>query len=275
MKKIIKTKLSIFLLVIAGCQMTLDVPIPESEIRPTALCILNSYSPTPAMQMAYTKPLFNATNTNQEFDFIPGVSIQINNGNNVFNFIEDTRKEMYLSNEEIRLNPGENYQLDITLKDGRKMTASQTVPEPIEDFEFSIEQNEDEFGFSQNYLRYKIKINPNKKIYIGLSGFIDIEPVEEDQTFPLNFGSRFITNDNAVNGYATGRVPIWTFVDYEDSYQYAIITSLTEELYRYYRSTDFDLNSITPFSEPAPIYTNITGGLGIFGIQYQQVILID
>lgn len=275
MKKIAKINIFIFSIIVSGCQMIIDVPLPETEIKPTALCILNSISPTPAMQMAYTKPLFNATNTTQEFDFISGATIQIINGSTVFNFIEDSRKEMYLFDEEIRLIPGKNYQLDITLKDGRKMTASQTVPESIEDFEFSIDYNENEFGFTQPYLRYKIKIDPNKKIYIGLSGYIDSQPIEDDQTFPVDFGSRFITNDNAIDGYATGRVPIWSFADVEDSYQYAIITSLTEELYRYYRSTDFDLNSVTPFSEPAPIYTNINGGLGIFGIQHQQVILVD
>jgi hypothetical protein len=251
----------------------LTIIILESEIKPTALCIINANSSHPAMQMAYTKPLFNAININQEFDFISGAKVNIIGRNNLFNFIEDTRTNMYISNEGMRLNPGENYTLDIALKDGRKMTATQTVPASIEEYEFSIEESEDQFGFTQPYLRYRIKIASNIKVFLGLSGQIVSIPIKEEQIFSVSYDSRLITSDNAINGFVTGRIPVWSFVEEgQDIYQYAIITSLTEDLYKYYLSTKFDLNSVTPFSEPAPMYTNINGGLGIFGIQNQQII---
>jgi hypothetical protein len=66
----------------------------------------------------------------------------------------------------------------------------------------------------------------------------------------------------------------YDYTSYESIIAYGYLFNTDEPYYRYHQSLR-NSNNDNPFAEPAPVYSNITGGLGVFAAYNQSVITLQ
>lgn len=186
----------------------------------------------------------------------------------------------FLSASEMPIVPGQTYTLRVTHPDGRVVMASTTVP-AVRNFAPSVSaalvtrQNEDfiivnaawrgQTGQTR-YYRFNYGISsissPNQSVYFMNSDFSNT--------------AQYLTDRDAPDKLMTFR---------EESYFWnqpgggkrlqAQLQELDEHSYFYLSSLAGQGYNEGPFSEPAPIISNIQGGLGCFGSSYSYLVFSD
>jgi hypothetical protein len=82
-----------------------------------------------------------------------------------------------------------------------------------------------------------------------------------------------VNKDGSYFLYKTGR--IGGQVPNQTSLHIYIFIGVTDENYFNYHRSVTNFQDDNPFSEPTPVYTNITGGLGVFGSYSGRIISIN
>ncbi|HBE42344.1 MAG TPA: hypothetical protein DDW27_14285, partial [Bacteroidales bacterium] len=180
-------------------------------------------------------------------------------------------------NDKIRIKPGKSYRLTVISDKGLKAEGECTVP-PDRNFmlqadtfsvlhqvpgyiswrEFNIDISFKDIPDEINYFRAA-------GTFFGYKTFPDPEKTELT-TQQLQFGKDLFTDKEAnVNGIIKSTTGLNTSFSYYDSAFVKIYLLNIEKSYYLYHKSLKDYNrGENPFSEVTPVYSNITGGLGIF-----------
>lgn len=186
----------------------------------------------------------------------------------------------YLPMSEMPIVPGQTYTLRVTHTDGRTVMASTTVP-AVQNFVPSVSaalvtrQNEDFIivnaswrGQSDEvrYYRFNYGISsisgPNQNFYFMNSDFSNTSQYLTDRDAPDKLMT-FREETYYWSGSGSGERVIGQ------------LQELDEHSYFYLRSLAGQGYNEGPFSEPAPIISNIEGGLGCFGSSYSYLVFSD
>lgn len=116
-----------------------------------------------------------------------------------------------------------------------------------------------------------ILLNLGQGVYINSSDPL-FDNNETGNIFDMEYGYSTIFNDELINGKHYSLVfdiYIWTelYIEYGEFYTTtALLDNLSPELYLYMVSVEKQyMVEDNPFAEPVPVYSNVEGGLGIFG----------
>jgi hypothetical protein len=250
-------------------------------------CFINPHDDTLYATVTLSKPLYKPRNNEFEFDIVNNATVQISNGTNTANFVFNSDLQKYqLAASAINIAPGGNYTLTVSTPDGKRVTASTLVP-AAQNFNFSLaitpETSADEFdrralldarwqGVSgpERYYRfiYGVKISseffvdefwPNSDTWNGAQYYSDAIQANRQYRFResiyLGFGG---DPGNETTTSVTG-----------------MLQELDIHSYRYFTSLAAQINTGGGFSEPVVVYSNVEGGLGCFGSNYQYKIQRD
>ncbi|MEM7371502.1 MAG: DUF4249 domain-containing protein [Bacteroidota bacterium] len=159
-----------------------------------------------------------------------------------------------------------DFSLQVTTKDGQKLSAVTQIPSPIESQEMEYRFNDDTmalvlttFQDDPNTVDYYRRLLVERKRVITT----DSITMESDTTFVNDVDQDFTIDDEVSNG---GPIVFGTGFDYEEGD--TLISTLfhvTNDYYRFIATRDAAIQaSFSPFGQPAVVYTNITGGIGLF-----------
>ena len=199
--------------------------------------------------------------------------------------------------------PGKSYSIQASKQGFRTVSATTQLPTTSVDFEIgNIEEAENEWGGTEYRMEITIHDQPGEHYYE-----IDIvqntfEPVYDpfgnlEDFKPVTYPAYVYTDNLIVSEYLydhllfpddlfEGGSYTLTLVfevgdlDYlkrelgltEDSHALIHVRNCTRDYFDYYNSASLqNWNNGDPFAEPVPIYTNISGGQGLFGAYNTQI----
>ena len=194
-----------------------------------------------------------------------------------------------LGANDFKLEPGVSYVLTASTPDGRQVTSFMKMPSSISSVSFQIDTTAaayQEAGTNGNTLLqmkknigYSVTFNANGDYYFVYASVFYSNYYKTATTDTTVHLSRrvYINNDRKptqYNGNTTLTIkndldnaefpPIETFSISVDSVK-VFVVSAKEDYYRFLNSVEKQYNvSNDPFAEPILLYSNITGGLGVF-----------
>ena len=163
---------------------------------------------------------------------------------------------------------GEKYELEIALEDGQLLTASTTIPQPIELDSMWLEQHKNE-NFADYWRLYASFTDPDT-----IGNYYRYYTSTNDAAFRPGLGSVF--DDLFING-ATFNFPLDEALsrgtEFElDTYGYFESgekvslkwATIDRNTYKYWHTLEYAANSTGPFGRGTQIQTNIEGGIGVW-----------
>ena len=269
-------KNSIFLFLIIGviffsaCQsMISEVDIEGGQKK----LIVHSYiypgMDTVKVMLTSSSPLYSTTQLAQGPSSleVKDAQVVIRNRNNEFPLIYDNFYKQYISTE-LEINAGETYHLEIITPSGEKITASCTVPdEEPPAIEVSTILVSPDFPY-EKVINFSFRDLEGEGHFYRVTGVYKIQYGPEPQDFWWNtiymqMGEEFVSDKNKDGqSFLYKTVQMITFE--EEYYVPKLFIALTDKHYYNYHRSIAKFEGEDPFSEPAPIYSNIEGGLGVF-----------
>jgi hypothetical protein len=262
------------LFVLASCEKEADIALPEIQPKLSVSCFI---SPEQDFTMAYvrwSRPVFSSDNTERPVD---DLEVTLSNGSTTaqFQFIPELY-QYQLSADAFPIEPGVEYTLRVKSPLGDEVIARTSVPVNLPEIESATL---DSSSFTDNYgeptiqFNYKTTLVDNSPefqyyrfIYYNVSNWLP------DEESAYQEGQSFRDDGDITNGkiYAEERVTYYGYPGQMLQKKLAVV-ACSESYYRYHRSIQnqtFD----NPFAEPTIVYSNIEGGLGVFG-GFQAVML--
>ena len=263
------------LFVFTQCTKEASVKLPESDPKPVLVCFISPDDSLIKVNLTNSIPLYTG-NTKTYPKIINNATISISNGNSsaVIPWINDSLGYR-LSTKQFAIVSGTTYQLDITIPDGRKLSATTKVPSTsfpslnskrnkiqLDSNEFNVSYQVDyEFNWQDNpgegnYYRivyYTLIYDSN--LYRDTVAEAMVDQFENDQG---KDGSKMMFKASSFEIYQTGN-PMPLSVSQPI---YFIICN--KDYFDYHRDLSIN-NDDNPFSEAKINYTNIVGGIGCFG----------
>jgi hypothetical protein len=263
-----------------GCTKDVDIPLPE--YIPTL--VIHSYiSPMDSGVTVYVNMSRSAYNTSyNDLNNVTNATVKISDGTTTktLTFYPSPAKDeyayYYIDSSVFRIEAGKTYTLHVTTPDGKSASASTLVPGivPI------------------NSLDYRIELGPfSDSIY--KMNFTFTDPIGQDDYY--KFGTYILvvdtvmnelryssTNEDYANYFSSdGKV----ITESRDAYGAGgffmpeevrmidfRLMHVSREYYLYHQSIQFGGGG--PFAEPMVPFTNVTGGVGVFGsYNYENRIL--
>lgn len=263
---------------------TADINIP---VKLVVGCFINPHDDTLYATITLSKPLYKPNNSPFEFDIVNNATVQISNGSNTANFVFNSDLQKYqLAASDITITPGSSYTLTVSTPDGKRVTASTVVP-AAQNFNFSLaitpETSVDEFDRRalldarwqgvpgpDRYYRFIYGIKTSNEFFI-------------DEYWPNSDswnGTQFYSDAQQENRLYRFRETIYLgWLGEPGNETTTSVTGLLQELdvhsFRYFSSLAAQLTTGGGFSEPVVVYSNVEGGLGCFGSNYQYKIQRD
>ncbi|MDP3464068.1 MAG: DUF4249 domain-containing protein [Bacteroidales bacterium] len=170
---------------------------------------------------------------------------------------------------EFPVEPGKTYYLEVSTPDGDKVTASCTVPFNLPpDIEITNIESRNEDGYSQKTVYFRFQDTPGAGDFYRSELMIrygDGTPGNSYYTpMDLETGDRFVADANKDGEYfiyktfGIGIIP-------NEKPSLLIHLSLTDKNYYSFHKSAYTDEDDNPFVEPTPVFSNIEGGLGVFG----------
>lgn len=165
--------------------------------------------------------------------------------------------------------PGGHYELKVMVPDFTQISAECIVPEQTPpNIEITGSGLTEETGMEEWYFEFRFKDLPEiGHFYLINAAVIYQDPwMEESYNYFSGFkqGNILVTDKSNDGGYFNYRTyPL--ALQYMDSDNVWVSLSLIDENYYQYAQSVNNFQDDNPFSEPTPIYSNIDGGLGVFG----------
>ncbi len=188
----------------------------------------------------------------------------------VFN---DKNLRYELDAEEFIVEPSVLYSLRVLLSDGRLLNANCRIPEKPKPIEISGERDNDDFKFSCRWSNtspnpYSILSTTARGSYLAETPFglmmNPLRPLLDNGTFVLSA---------QLNNSESGIVRRAFLATSPELVVH--LRSVDLNMFRYYESYRLletwlsNTNNLIPnFSSPVPVYSNVTGGIGVFGASY-------
>ncbi len=300
MKKAQYILITLLLAVMFGCELVVDVDLPEFK---PSLVVNSLLSPDDTVITVFVTENRHILDNAYDFKTVKNAKVEVfedQQSIGVLTYSDGDRPGYYL---EYKPKAGKTYRLDVS-KDGfTKVSATTTIPlkEPIFYFE-SASMRKDEYGSEEIRLDYILEDPKGDdyywiKLYANYSYYNSYYDEEKDSLITekytdwqewyyyllgadLNefedYSLYEYTTDELFDGsnkkFSIEFPDIYSY-DSEDSKsdtsQFRLeIHRMTEAFYRYTTTSEIQYyNGDSPFSEPVKVYSNIENGFGVLGSQ--------
>ena len=287
--------LFIFLIIsmLSSCEKELDYTLPEGENHLVVNSILNTQSDSVIVNVSLSKPTARELDTNL---FVNDARVELYEDNNfLFELQSRGRKGYYAAN--YRVKNSSVYTLRVTYED-KEVSGSTVVPQKP-DFTSQIEDTAGTFITGQA----TIKDKGNEKNYYMLGVQINVPEVYDTIFFPDtiiflyklhrrdilafvfgNFGPIEASLPGIVDGFAFSDVLFdgqtfsfrWYAAKAPVDTLFIQLYAIDQNLYKFFDTfTRSEIANNNPFAQPANVFTNIDGGLGLFAsLTYKEDTLI-
>jgi hypothetical protein len=279
-----------FIISITSCEknITLDLPVAETKLVVEGYVYQDSI---PFLFLTKNSPFFATLDSSALQQYIVrGAKITISDG-----FTTDTMQELNFGQitvyaaPNIRGEVGRTYTLRVEAI-GLTVTASTTIPAPIplDSVWWKVQGEHDSLGFIWAHLTDPDTIGNYYRWYAKrISHYPDGEQKDDDFIAPIGstFEDKFINGKSFDFFYNRGRMPNSTKEDDENEEREFFkrgdtvivrFCTIDRSIFQFWRDEETQVsNNGNPFANPAPVTSNINGGLGVWGgysITYDTVI---
>ena len=197
----------------------------------------------------------------------------ITNGNSTTIPFDNDNKKYIVAPADFSIENNNEYELSITANTFKSITARTTVPNGIATATISKIDTTDADEWGDSTIRISGYINdpaPEENYYHILSYGLREYTWEEFHDIYLSNYSNFFITDNNHNGETINfRDELYQFETGDENTIYSssiLIYDVDEHYYKFHKSleTIYDIMD-NPFTESSHLYSNIEGGLGVFG----------
>lgn len=270
-------------ILLTSCEknVTVKVPVAEELIVVEGIIETGQYS---WVVLSHTLPFFGQINTNEILlNTLQGATIFVEDGTNT-----DTLRQLIpgiglYTGSIIQGVPGAKYKLTV-IAEGKTITALTSIPHPVtlDSVWWKVDGNRDSLGFAWAHLTDPDTIGNcyrwfaqrvNKYTYGDNAGEM------KDSTFIPAPGSafedKFINNKSFDFSFPRGKFSFSDKDDDNDEESFLFkrgdtiivkFTSIDRTTFEFWRTEETQVqNNGNPFGSPAPISSNIQGGLGVWG----------
>lgn len=293
-----KSRLYLLILLCLGCETVVEVSPPEYDSEPV---VTSFFSPDSTWSVTMHRSLGATVKRDVTREYISDASVRIMEASNMVDILKYQGNGRYVSGTGELPSHGTQYTLQVDFPGKPSIQAISAAPSPVVISDYSIEYQPPEsniFPASRYHLRIVFSDTPGTNFYrIGvyrrvwnpyrtdevvpdsiyrIIGIEDFSPGWScgyfDDVDPLEPGAgpdrcqEFVVTDRLFDGKDYS----WSGTTDEMSDENGrkelrlIISSLSEDYYRYLQSLERNVLHDPLTQEPFPVYSNVTGGLGVF-----------
>lgn len=257
MKKIcLITCISILLFLLHSCEKDANVKLPVVENKLVLTCFLSPSDKDIHVRVSTSKPLYNNPD-NWKYVPVTNATVMLSSGSSAVTLPFDKKLQHYVISASLfKINAGNSYQLSVSTPDGKFAQAFTSIP--AQNTTFSATANADP-NTANTYFFHGIWQDQT-----GTKDFyrVDLQHIVDTS---LSYVNDHLIKDDASDGETFRRDWEFTIGPGGTDSVFASLLVLTPELYDYLDRLNKTSTDGDPFSEPVPMYTNIEGGLGVFG----------
>ena len=292
-----KYSLSLLCLLCIGCEAVIEVSPPEYAPEPV---VTSFFSPDSIWSVRIHKSLGSAVKRDVHREYIANASVMIMDGSNTADILGYRGDGRYVSNTGRLPTDGIQYTLRVDFPDRASIQAVSVAPAPVEITDYSIKVLHPPSGSRTKYqLEIGFSDMPGKSFYrIGVYRLRRIQtvsgpdsvygtvrfdsfkpgwscgyPASADAVEVVAGGSgtnctEFVATDRLFDGksysWSGTAVGVSDKIASRKNELRLIISSLSEDYYRYLQSSERNYLHEPLTEEPFPVYSNIRDGLGVF-----------
>lgn len=267
---------SIFILF--SCRKPLEIEKDFSSTKPVLNCY---FSPQDSVFISLTQSMSPLSYSIEKFEILQNAKIELFENSKQLNVTFVFENDFYKA-QNFEPKPKFNYKIKVTTENKEIIEAEDSVINTVPIINMSYEKYTDEYGYTlyriftnftdpketTNYywLNLNVKEKVNSGVFYNVGTIIYCsDPILSETNF--NRFQYLIFSDKQINGL-NYNFTYELFLQYDSTQVIAKLNSISEDLYNYLKSykeqtTYQEINN--PLEEPTPIFTNIEGGLGIFG----------
>ncbi|HLO92585.1 MAG TPA: DUF4249 domain-containing protein [Lentimicrobium sp.] len=274
--------LSAFLILLVtflqSCEsMVSDVDAPSSPPKLVVTSFISSNMPYISVNVYKTRPLYSTSYNTDIYPPVKTAIVILSDGNNTVTLPYDEESMCYrIRQTEMEISKGKTYYLKVTDGD-LHAEAECTVPSiSLPEFEVvnidtTIDEDYGQISYHAN-LRFKDSIGEGQFYHVTVSSVFkgDIGTVPTIYEIGFSRGEPFVSDKGRDGNYFTYTTND-IYLDPGQGLELVLSIGITDENYYNYHKAIYDFQDDNPFAEPSPIYSNIKGGLGVFGSYVQQV----
>jgi hypothetical protein len=259
---------------ITGCETEVkDIRLPEFRPKLVVTCFLSPSDTISYFNVSTNASLFGELNKIEPFGNLSGY---ISDGSQTV-YLDTFSTGLKLDHKKMPIRYGSNYSLTISSDLGLKAEAVCTIPQErvfsIETDTFSVPVNNPWAG-SKRRIDLKIAVRDiageNNYYRIKARGYGYFRHQQSNETIRFNKDLRIIEDFFTDQGVDGSRIILVTeqgmqqFFDSDSSFVVITLYNTENSYYLYHKSLRNYNDGRSPFEEATPVFTNVTGGLGIF-----------
>jgi hypothetical protein len=276
---------TIFLLLsiasLTACEsMISDVAVPESKPKLVISGYISTENDTLKVRIQKSRPLYSHSNGYEYgYPVVTDATVKISDGTNSISLLYNDIEKQYLAKSStFMIEAGQTYHLEVQTADGEIATASCTTPvNAPPEIEITNIETYNDYGNSEKVISFRFKDLDGANDYYHVAAGMQFSNYYDGNYYGdiyFETGEPFVSDVNKEGGYfifKTSRLYIQDSVP-PDLQIFIAVTD--ENYYKYHRSID-NYQGDNPFSEPTPVFSNITGGVGVFGSYTGRIISIN
>ncbi|MHC1774662.1 MAG: DUF4249 domain-containing protein [Lentimicrobium sp.] len=273
MKKYIKSILflPVLLFALSACDsMISDVEVPDSDPKLVVTGFLSPTDDTITIVVRKTRPLYEPTpGYDNTFPPVNNATVTLSDGLNSISVPYNQLSGAYqIKATAMPVIENNAYSLSVTTPDGYNASATCIVPEGTSpEVEITGIDTLNEYGTVSRKVSFRFRDLPgNGQYYRVAAGTIYGDEYYFNSYFyetGFERGEPFVSDKNKDEEYFIYK----TWEIYEDNSPDNILyisVSLTDDNYYNYHRSINSFSGDNPFAEPTPVYSNISGGVGVF-----------
>lgn len=261
------------LISITGCETEVkEIRLPEFSPKLVVTCFLSPSDSISYFNVSTNASLFGELNKNEPLGNLSGY---ISDGSRTV-YLDTFTTGLKLDHKKMPIRYGSNYSLTVSSDLGLKAEAVCTIPHErafsIETDTFSVPVNTPWTGKIRLYdLKIAIQdiAGENNYYRIKARGYGYFRHQQTNETIRSNRDIRITEDLFTDKGLDGGRIIVVTdgmqqLFDSDSAFVVITLYNTENSYYLYHKSLRNYQDGRSPFEEPTPVFTNVTGGLGIF-----------
>lgn len=251
--------------ILTSCEQLLsDVDAPKIDPKIVVTSFISPEQELIQVNVSKTRAIYEQTNGSAPEDLtIKNARVVLYQGNDSVPLQYNTQSFNYQIDQSLfPITPGLTYNLKVTAPGNFLAEATCTVPAeaaPVLEIT-SIDSNE----YNEKTINFRFKDLTGEGNYYRVNMAMQYSWYQ-DELYPggFQFGESLVTDKNKDGLYFNySTYPFYSSTQ-ESITHYFAISHCDTHYYEYHKTVDQDEGD-NPFAEPSPIYSNITGGLGVF-----------
>lgn len=240
------------------------VKLPEVPAKLVLVSFVSPQDPLIKVSVTLSQPLYNNAASNS-FDPVKDAVVQISSDLGSATLTYDKDSEAYtIDSTKLKIREGFTYHLSVSTPDGKHAEANTTIPAACREFSFSISSDSTRLACS---LHDKAGRQDYYRIFLQNSDYFFFEGYDQNGSFldtiRANYASSFWITDKDKDGEIISGSMQYTLRVYS-SERSVFLLHVSEEYYNYGTRLLLADEGNSPFQEPTPMYSNISGGFGVF-----------